>query len=280
MKTDATLTMLRLDLRDRGISDNTSREYQRLVRPLLAQIDSYSGLDRATVADWVHEARSDSSKRHRWLAVKALCRMLVGEDLLSSDPCVKLPMPKDVAPPQPILSEDAYTALLATCDRSYLGRRDRAILTMLGSTGARRTELASLRLEDVDLDAGSIAIVKGEGGRSRRSWLDPTAIKACASWLAARQAHSEPRLWLGTTGKPMTPDALKQMVARRAEAAGVGRVTPHMFRRRLASRWLLEGGSESALMTTAGWTSPTMPARYAAGALEQIAQREHARIFG
>ena len=280
MNPDATLTMLKLDLRDRGIGDSTAHEYQRMVRALLESITSYADLDRAAVADWVHGAKSDSSKRHRWLAVKALTRMLVAEDILTVDPCAKLSMPRDVAPPQPILSEDAYAALLATCDRSWLGRRDRAIITVLGSTGARRTELASLKLDDVDLDAGSIAIVKGKGGKSRRSWLDPVAVKATASYLAARQGFTEPRLWLNTRGKPMSPDGIRPMVERRAARAGIAHVTLHQFRRRLASRWLLAGGSESALMLTCGWTSTTMPGRYAAGALAEIAQREHGRIFG
>jgi hypothetical protein len=37
------------------------------------------------------------------------------EDMLTSDPCSKLPMPKDVAPPQPSMSEASYDALVASC---------------------------------------------------------------------------------------------------------------------------------------------------------------------
>jgi integrase len=56
-------------------------------------------------------------------------------------------------------------------------------------------------------------------------------------------------------------------------------VTSHQFRRRLAAKWLINGGSEVGLRAAAGWTSGAMAARYAAMAAEQIAKVEHARIF-
>jgi integrase len=48
--------------------------------------------------------------------------------------------------------------LLATCDHTARGRRDRALL-LFGFAGAlRRSELASLRIEDVVVDANGLRL--------------------------------------------------------------------------------------------------------------------------
>jgi len=58
--------------------------------------------------------------------------------------------------------------LLATCDPSARGRRDRALL-LFGFAGAlRRSELVALRVEDVGVDAGGLRL------RIPRSKTDPT----------------------------------------------------------------------------------------------------------
>ena len=47
----------------------------------------------------------------------------------------------------------------------------------------------------------------------------------------------------------------------RAKAAGIEKFHLHLFRHTAATRWLRAGGSESALMAVAGWTTRDMMAR-------------------
>jgi integrase len=62
----------------------------------------------------------------------------------------------------------------------------------------------------------------------------------------------------------MTPDGIRELLYRRAAAAGVAGVHPHRFRHTFAHRWLAGGGQEWDLMMLAGWRSDDMPSRYAA----------------
>jgi integrase len=85
-------------------------------------------------------------------------------------------------------------------------------------------------------------------------------------------------LWRSQRGNALNGDGIRQVLERRSRRAGI-HVTSHQFRRRLAAKWLINGGSEVGLRSAAGWTSGAMVARYAALAAQQIAKVEHARIF-
>jgi integrase len=55
--------------------------------------------------------------------------------------------------PVPIVPEDGLRRLLAACaGKTFEARRDTAIILFLVDTGARRAELAGLRVADLDLD--------------------------------------------------------------------------------------------------------------------------------
>jgi site-specific recombinase XerC len=69
--------------------------------------------------------------------------------------------------PVPVVPEDGLRRLLAVCaGKSFEARRDTAIILFLVDTGARRAELAGLRVTDLDLDL-DVALVLGKGRRER-----------------------------------------------------------------------------------------------------------------
>jgi integrase/recombinase XerC len=69
--------------------------------------------------------------------------------------------------PVPVVPEDALRRLLAACaGKSFEARRDTALITFLLDTGARRGEVADLRLTDLDFDL-DVALVLGKGRRWR-----------------------------------------------------------------------------------------------------------------
>src|SRR4051795_3084167 len=87
--------------------------------------------------------------------------------------------------------------------------------------------------------------VLGKGGRPRACPFGRKAGLALDRYLRARAGYSEAArgdaLWIGRHGA-MGPWGIGQVVEARAREAGLGRVTPHIFRHTFAHQWLSEGG--------------------------------------
>jgi site-specific recombinase XerD len=99
-----------------------------------------------------------------------------------------------------VVPEDALRRLLAACaGRSFEARRDAALITFLLDTGARRGEVAGLRVTDIDFDV-DVALVLGKGRRERALPFGRTTAVALDRYLHVRARHKDaalPWLWLG-----------------------------------------------------------------------------------
>ena len=74
-----------------------------------------------------------------------------------TQPSVRSPAVPEV--PVPVMSDDDLRRLFKTCEgKTYDDRRDIAIMRLFCDTGMRRSELAYLKVSDVDLDK-QIAVV-------------------------------------------------------------------------------------------------------------------------
>ena len=127
--------------------------------------------------------------------------------------------------------------LLATCDSSARGRRDRALL-LFGFAGAlRRSELVALQVEDVAEVAGGLrlriarsktdAAAQGaEIGLPRGRHAETCPVQAFAAWQAVARRRAGPlfrRISVGGTigDAALHPDAVRQILAHRCGMAGI-----------------------------------------------------------
>ncbi len=85
-------------------------------------------------------------------------------------------------------SYPAFTAMLDSCGEDLAGRRDRGLLWLSWASGARRTDIAKVRVEDLEPIAGGFRVRlfqrAAAGGASTIALLGPAA-EAMAGWLAA-----------------------------------------------------------------------------------------------
>ncbi len=136
------------------------------------------------------------------------------------------------------ISQADLLAIWQAAKRS--GRRDLAIITILGTTGVRAGELVSMDIDRLDLKDGR-CWVHGKRGW-RKLLLGTMGVQAIKSYLAVRPETHTDRLWLNAYGQPLTTDGVRQIVDRLANEAGVaGRHNLHAFRHRTAQAWLDKG---------------------------------------
>jgi integrase len=131
--------------------------------------------------------------------------------------------------------------LLATCDSSARGRRDRALL-LFGFTGAlRRSELVSLHVEDVAIIAGGLRlrIIRGktdqtgqgaEIGLPRGRHAETCPVRAFEAWQAVAKRKAGPLFRRistggGIGGAALHPDAVRRILAYRVALAGIAAET-------------------------------------------------------
>ena len=194
------------------------------------------------------------------------------ETLEVEDPARTLKLPRVAEPPTESVRPETYLRLLASIPTTgRTNARDRAILAVLWTSGARLSEVARMQVTDLDLSAGTFTIPKSKGRRPRTVGLSADAVREIRRWLKYRRPSSV--LW------GFGPDGVRQMIERRAKALGV-HVTAHQFRRGVAERWLAAGGSESLLRFHAGWESALMVKRYVRANGERLAVDEHRRLLG
>jgi len=110
--------------------------------------------------------------------------------------------------------------------------------------------------------------VRGKRNKERLVYCDNGAEAALRDWLAIRGDDPGPLFWSGrkggrlNRGSGMTPQAIRDIVLRRAEQAGVEDVTPHDLRRSFVSDLLDAGVDIKTVADMAGHASVTTTARY------------------
>lgn len=166
-------------------------------------------------------------------------------------PAEKLDLPKVKDRHINFLTGEQIDRLLsAPSMSSIIGKRDKAILELLFSTGLRVSELTKLDRDKIDLDRREFGIT-GKGGRARVVFLSSRAAEWVSLYLAARKDHFTP-LFIRHKGKidptvedekmRLTPRSVQRLVKKYARKVKLPvEVTPHTIRHSHATDLLIAG---------------------------------------
>jgi integrase/recombinase XerD len=246
---------------ERGSAANTLRSYagdlDRYLEHLRGRgLDDLGAVREQDVTSFVAALRSGptplaaSSAARALAAVRGLHRFAVHDGLVGED------VARSVSPPSlpqrlpKALSIDQVEQLLAgRPGDGPTALRDRALLELLYSTGARISEAVGLDVDDLDPRQRTV-LLRGKGSKQRIVPVGRPALAAVDAYavrsrpaLAAR-GRGTPALLLNARGGRLSRQSAWHVLAQAAETAGLSAaVSPHTLRHCFATH-LLAGGAD------------------------------------
>lgn len=147
-----------------------------------------------------------------------------------------------------ILTEQEIKSILALpFERHRLGKRDRAVLELIYSTGLRVSEVASLQIADIDGDEKIVLVRQGKGQKDRVVPMGERALAAIRDyrenlWQKLNQGHRG-ELFFSYSGRLLDKNSLAALLRKYAHLCGLTkRIYPHLIRHTMATH-LLEHGA-------------------------------------
>ena len=216
-------------------------------------------------------------------AIRGTVRAAMGMRLLSADDYQRIMLVKMVSgvrlPSGRMMDQGEIQALVDTClsdtvksgenthaVRSPAAYRDLAIFGMMYIGGLRRSEVADLNAEDIDIEAKEARII-GKGNKERMLFLDDGTVTAVKQWLAIRGNHEGALFYrVLKNGKlqagRLSAQAIYNVVKKRQKEAGISEISPHDFRKTFISTILAETGDLRLAQALAGHSDPKTTASY------------------
>ena len=157
------------------------------------------------------------ARARKMSAIREYFRFLEGVGMIAKSPTTGIETPKREKNGRQVLRPDEYTKMLSLAGANP---RDYAVLQVFLQTGIRVSELANLRIEDLDFIKPSIT-VRGKGSVAREIALEKKGLHALKSYLAVRPASVSQRVFLNYQGEPISERGIRKLVVKYRKEAGI-----------------------------------------------------------
>ena len=273
---------LRLRVANGNRSDRTAEAYRQRVSYFVAWCDS-NGISAG------HATESDAELYRRHLVDAGYASVTIDGYLQScrrffdalswrnmrhDNPFAGLKAPADATEAKDkvkYLPLDGLRRLLASPDSTTpMGKRDAAILMLMGKYGLRVIEIERLKISDLDMSDPAWIMATGKRMKRRQIFLDSKDVPTLDSWLASRlarddHAHLFVALDRANYGKPLGRRNIRRMVDKYLDQCGLKNagVSCHSLRHSAATWALYASGNERAVQDLLGHTKPETTQIYA-----------------
>ncbi len=243
--------------------------------------------NRGAVDAWLAAQYKDGAKAtsvaRRLSTLRRFYRLQLEHATIRDDPTLRVRAPRRPRRLPKLLSEVQVEALLAAPDVSTpLGVRNRAMLETLYATGLRVSELTSLKIAQVGLQAGVVRAL-GKGSKERLVPLGEDAVAWLQHYLdtvrpALAGGGKSDHLFLTARQGPMTRQAFWALLKRLAVGADIpaAALSPHVLRHAFATHLLNHGADLRVVQLLLGHADITTTTIYTHVARERL-KRLHAQ---
>ncbi len=248
---------------ERGGSPHTLRAYRRDIKEFFSVVkkgpaDIETSDIRGFIARRLKEGRQRSSVSRQLATLRSFFRFLHREGYIDSNPARLVPSPRQPRRLPRFLSVDEAFSLVEQPEGiGFLKARDRAILELLYSSGLRVSELAGLRMEDLNLGEGLIKL-RGKGRKERIVPVGSKAAAALKAYLIERALlkRDTEMVFLSRTGSSLTERSIRRIVEKYSRETGLGgRIGPHTLRHTFATHLLQSGADLRTIQELLGHSS-------------------------
>ena len=211
--------------------------------------------------------------------LKAISSWMYREQYTTENRLLNLKIPK--APVKFIepLTDQEISQITSSINQGLpTGSRNHAIFVTALDNGLRASEIASIALEQLDLQKGFVKVM-GKGSKER---IVPIGnYVKMTLWTYINKVRPEPTvagcdyLFLSTTGEPITANTIKLVFSRLAKNSGVKRLHAHLCRHTFAINYLLNGGDIFSLREILGHTTLEMVNHYLHFTRSQLTAQHH-----
>lgn len=231
---------------EKGLAKNSFESYQRDLTKLVNWSDknNYDIVHltrqdlREFLIDLAAEKLSPTSVNRLISAMRGFYKFLQFDRHIKKNPAEDLQSQQTTAYLPKFLNQDEIEKLLAEPDVSgEIGLRDRAILETMYACGLRVSEVCSLQISDVELDAG-ILTCKGKGNKTRKVPIGKSAVEWLKSYLVHRRKKQNfeiNNLFVSKHGRPILREDVFKFVKEYGTKIGRGDISPHTLRHSFAT---------------------------------------------
>ena len=277
---------------ERGLARNTKDAYERdllkYTRYLIThRIGQIKKVDRRHITNYLlslkEKGMSSNSISRNLAAVKMFHRYLLRERILEHDITSVIDTPRVWKRIPGYLSMKEVDDLLgAPRSDKRLERRDKAILEMFYATGMRVSEIANVKIGDMNLNMGYIRCF-GKGSKERVIPLGRRAIEAIERYRDRDRKemlskNDTDTLFISRLGKKMTRLSFWKIIKKYRKRAGIRKdISPHTLRHSFATHLLERGADLRSVQEMLGHTDISTTQIYTAISKDRL-KKVHAKF--
>lgn len=269
-------------INQQNASAQTVSSYRDTFRILLRFIKSTKGIKASSITfdvfnvdlvisflNYLEEVRGNTirTRNNRLAAIRSFIQFVSYQnpELLSiTQRIIAIPMKRYNHPLIGYLSIEEMNAILNAPDTAkWKGRRDKNLFITLYNTGARVSEIISLRVRDVSIQKNGYAHIQGKGRKERTVPLWKKTLSSLKGWITELNATDDSPLFPNIKGNTISRSGVEYILKQSVKTASLKcqslqkkRISPHTFRHTTAMHLLQSGVDISVIALWLGHESP------------------------
>ena len=271
-----------------NLAPETRYNYLMAIRRLITAIPhkSLDQMDETDIEWYLHQyeghvgSRGEPIKNTTWnntrLFISAFFTWMRKTKIIQSIPAEAIPAKRVVRGPIDFFSPGDMIKMRDACRNA----RERAIIEIFRSTGARIGELTEITMNQVDLKTGDIWIKGEKSGRYRTIYLDEDARYYLTAYLASRP--KDEAYLIAKSRAPygkMCKSSIRTLIKNIAKRAGITcRAYPHKYRKTLGMHLRNGGVDIGTIQEIMGHANPAVTAQYYAQSTPQTLRNIRERV--